>query len=79
VFDLSHAPSQRFGENRPTAIDLAQAIITALLGDGGQVINPLDLVEIACQDFGHEILDAPAGFRQENRLSFLQRRLYGAR
>ena len=61
VFDLLHAPSQRFGKNRPTAIDLAQAGIAAALGDGGQVVDPLDLIEVARQCFGHEIVDALAG------------------
>ena len=61
MFDLLNAASQRFGKNRATAIDLAQAGIAAALGDGGQVVDPLDLIEVARQCFGHEIVDALAG------------------
>ena len=45
VLDLLHAPSQRFAEDRPTPIDLAQGGIAAALGDGDKAIDPLDIVE----------------------------------
>ena len=45
VLGLLHAPAQCFTEDRPTPIDLVQTGITAALGDSGQAIDPLDIVE----------------------------------
>ena len=61
ILDLLHAPSQRFAEERPTALDLVQAGVAAALGDGGQAIEPLDIVEFLGQCLRRKGPDAHAG------------------
>ena len=56
-----HAPAQCFTEDRPTPIDLAQAGVAAALGDGGQAIEPLDIVEFLGQCLCRKGLDAHVG------------------
>jgi hypothetical protein len=56
-----HAASQRFAEDRPTPIDLAQAGVAAALGDGGEAIDPLDIVEFLGECICHEGVHALAG------------------
>ena len=34
ILDLLHGPSQRFGEDHPTPVDLAQAGVATTFGDG---------------------------------------------
>src|SRR3984893_7253227 len=54
VLDLLHAPSQAFAQGRPMPIDLPQTGVAAVLGDGGQAINPLDIVESLGECFGRD-------------------------
>jgi len=61
LLGLLHAPAQCFTEDRPTPIDLAQAGVAAALGDGGQAIEPLDIVEFLGQCLRRKGLDAHAG------------------
>src|SRR4029077_6114662 len=60
--DFLHASAQCFAEDCSTTIDLAQAGVPATLGDGGEVIHPLDIVEVVllAQFLGDELLKARA-------------------
>jgi len=49
-----HTLSQCCAEDHPASVDLAQAGVAAVLGDGGQAINPLDVVEFLLESLGHE-------------------------
>jgi hypothetical protein len=56
-----HAPSHCLTEGRPTPIDLAQGSIAAVLGDGIEVINPLDIVKLLAECVSHEGIKAYPG------------------
>ena len=60
VLDLSNAPSQRGAKHRPTPIDLTQAGVAAGFGDGGELFDALDVIELLYQHIGHKVIPGAA-------------------
>src|SRR5262249_24785243 len=65
ALDLSHAPAQRFTEDRPTPIDLAQAGVASALGDVNQAFDPLDVVPAVAQSVDQQAFNGQASLAQK--------------